>query len=47
MRFRNIIIALGVLIVIEPLLRFPSAWDNFAYGLLGFFVIALAYMGRQ
>ncbi|HVU06273.1 MAG TPA: hypothetical protein VHE10_00535 [Candidatus Paceibacterota bacterium] len=46
MRFRNVIIALGVLIVIEPLLRFPSSWDDVVYGILGFFVIALAYMSR-
>jgi hypothetical protein len=47
MRYKNIVIALGILIVIMQFLGFPSSWNNAFYALLGLSVIALAYAGGK
>ncbi|HEU5114239.1 MAG TPA: hypothetical protein VFT82_00560 [Candidatus Paceibacterota bacterium] len=47
MKYRNIIIALGILIVIIHFLGFPSSIDNVIYSILGLLIIALAYMAGK
>lgn len=47
MRYRNIIIVLGFLVVVAPLLHFPAMWMTALYTILGLAVIALAYVGKE
>ena len=46
MKYRNIVIALGVLVVIIQFLGFPSSWDTALYSLLGLAIIILSYGGK-
>ncbi|MBX4209106.1 hypothetical protein KW799_00180 [Candidatus Parcubacteria bacterium] len=47
MRYRNIIIALGLLVIVVRFLGFPSSWDAAIYSALGLLVIAFAYVGEK
>ncbi|HEU0081165.1 MAG TPA: hypothetical protein VFQ72_04075 [Candidatus Paceibacterota bacterium] len=47
MRYRNIIIALGILIVLVQFLGFPQSWDNAIYAVAALCIIALAYVGER
>lgn len=47
MRYRNIIIALGILIIALQFLGFPQSWDNGIYAIAALFIIALAYVGER
>ncbi len=47
MKYRNTIIALGVIIVVLQFLGFPQSWDNALYAIVGLAIIALAYVGEK
>lgn len=47
MRYRNIIITLGVVIVALQFLGFPQSWDNALYAIVALLIIALAYVGER
>lgn len=46
MKYRNIIIALGFLVIVLQFLGFPASWDNAFYALFGLAIIALAYIHK-
>ncbi len=43
MKYKNIIIVLGVLIVVLQFLDFPLSWDRAFYAIFGLAIVALAY----
>ncbi len=43
MKYRTILIVLGALVVIMPVLRFPSSWHDPLYVILGLLIIGAAY----
>lgn len=47
MKYRNLIIALGFVIVVIQFLGFPQAWRNVLYVLGGLSVIALGYLSDK
>lgn len=47
MRFRNILIFLGFLVLVLEFLGFPRAWDDAFYALLGILVMAFAYLSGK
>ena len=47
MRFRNLLMTLGFLVIAIQFLGFPRAWDSAFYVLLGLLVIAFAYLAGK
>ena len=47
MKYRNVIIALGIFVIVLQKLGFPQSWDNALYALAGLLIIALAYVGDR
>jgi hypothetical protein len=47
MKYRNLIITLGVLIILVQFLGFPESWDNALYAIFGILVIILAYISQK
>jgi hypothetical protein len=46
MRFRNVIIALGFLVLVTQFTGFPEAWRNAFYIIAGLALIVLAYRAK-
>ena len=47
MNYRNIIIALGFLVIVLPFLGVPRSWKETAFVFVGLAVIALAYFSSR
>jgi uncharacterized membrane protein len=47
MRYRNIIIALGFLVIIIPALGFPREWKDTFHVITGILVVAFGYLAGK
>ncbi|MBI5134457.1 MAG: hypothetical protein HZA81_03690 [Candidatus Taylorbacteria bacterium] len=47
MRFRNILVLLGFVVLILQFLGFPRAWDDVFYIALGLLVMAFSYLSGK
>jgi hypothetical protein len=47
MKYRNLIVSLGFVVVIIQFLGFPQAWRNGLYALTGMSIIAFGYLSDK
>lgn len=47
MKYRNITITLGFIVLIIQFLGFPQSWDDIFYVVLGLLVIAFGYLSGK